>query len=95
VLLTPLIGREKETMHDINSEDLAWLDDAVGYDNVASVEAAYRRLLEFRDIVGAGDTLTAVASDAIQRFSSTEQFDTWVHTRFPIFVDDILHPQFI
>ncbi len=82
-------------MHDITSEDLAWLDEAIGYDNVASVGAAYRRLLEFRDIVGAGDALTVVAGDAIQQFNSTEQFDTWVRARFPIFVDDILHPHFI
>lgn len=82
-------------MHDITPEDLAWLDDAVGYDNVASVGAAYRRLLEFRDMIDAGSALRVASSDALHEFKSTEGFDTWVRTRFPVLADDVLHPRFI
>jgi len=81
-------------MQNITSEDLAWLDDAVGYGNVASVGAAYGRLLEFRRTINAGSSMAVSLGNALQEFDSTDGFDSWVRSRYPVFVDDVLHPAF-
>ena len=81
-------------MHDITREDLAWIDDAVGYGNVASIGAAYRRLLGFRNMIDAGCALKVALDDGLPEFNTTHGFDYWVRTRFPIFADDVLHPVF-
>lgn len=81
-------------MHTITSKSLAWIDDAVGYDNVATVRAAYDRLLEFRCIIDAGNPVTVFLDDSPQEFDSAAEFDTWVCSRYPVFACDVLHSAF-
>lgn len=77
----------------ITSEDLVWLDNAVGYDNVSTIDAAYARLIKFREMIQAGDVV-GVGSSENHLFVSVEAFDRWVRATYPVFADDTLHPVF-
>lgn len=81
------------TPHKLNAADRRWIDDAVGYDNVASVGAAYRRLVELRSVVEQGHPLV-IEGDPDLTIMTSEAFDRWVRQRYPVFTDDRLHPLF-
>lgn len=80
-------------IHEVSEEGLKWLDDAVGYDNVASVGAAYGRLLELRNKIESGTVVRFVASTSAG-LTTVREFDGWVRQRYPVFADDPLHPIF-
>ena len=86
--------QEMKALHHLTPDDLAWLDDAVGYDNVSTIGAAYARLVEIRDSIQAGG-IVSIGSLPELSFSSTESFDHWVRSRYPGFTDDHLHPVFM
>jgi hypothetical protein len=81
------------TPHKLNAADRRWIDDAIGYDNVASVGAAYRRLVELRGVVERGYPLV-IEGDPELTIITPEEFDRWVRQRYPVFADDRLHPLF-
>jgi hypothetical protein len=73
--------------------DRRWIDEAVSYDHVATVGAAYRRLVELRGVVERGHPLV-IEGDPEQTIITPEEFDRWVRQRYPGFGDDGLHPLF-
>jgi hypothetical protein len=80
-------------IHDVSQEDLRWLDDAVGYDNVSTVGAAYGRLTAFRKKIEDGGILRMLSATPSE-LKTTKAFDDWVRARYPGFADDPLHPLF-
>lgn len=74
-------------------EDYCWIAEAVGYDNVSTIGAAYKKLLEFREILSASGSLLIHGKEK-KLVNSVEEYDEWVRNIFPVFVDDPLHPLF-
>lgn len=77
----------------VSKEEVRWIDEAVAYDNVASVGAAYHRLRAFRRKIIGGDRLR-VDTETPREFGTPGEFDDWVRERYPVFKDDSLHPMF-
>ena len=76
----------RPTPHKLNAADRRWIDDAVGYDHVATVGAAYRRLVELRGGVERGHPLV-IEGDPDLTIITPEEFDRWVRQRYPGFED--------
>jgi len=87
------MSRPSEAPHRLNAADRRWIDEAIGYDNVAAVGAAYRRLVELRGVVERGHPLM-IEGDPELTITRPEEFDRWVRQRYPGFADDGLHPLF-
>ena len=76
-------------MHYVSQEDVRWIDDAVGYDNVSTVGAAYSRLMTLRKKIEHGDTLLVLVATSIE-LKTINDFDDWVRSRYPVFTNDPL-----
>ena len=81
-------------MYNVSQEDVQWIDDAVGYDNVSTVGAAYNRLIAFRKKIEDGDVLRISVETPLE-LKTIKDFDAWVRVRYPVFIDDPLHPLFV
>lgn len=79
--------------HHVSQEDIQWIDDAIGYDNAASVGAAYSRLVSLRQKIEVGCDLK-ISTETPCELRTTGDFDVWVRDRYPVFTDDQLHPLF-
>jgi len=77
----------------VSQEEFDWIVDAIGYGNVSSVGAAYSRLVSYRNKIEQG-CIIRFMNDNQCEFSTTENYDAWIRNRFPVFIDDQLHPVF-
>ncbi len=77
----------------VTQDEFDWIVNAVGYDNVSSVGAAYARLISYRNKIEQGIILRFSIPNQCD-FSTTESYDSWIRSRFPIFSDDPLYPAF-
>ena len=80
-------------IHDVSQEDVRWIDEAAGYDNVSTVGAAYRRLIGLRKRIEEGDIVRVFAATSSE-LKTIREFDDWVRVRYPVFTDDPLYPLF-
>jgi hypothetical protein len=81
-------------MYHVSQDDMRWLDAAVGYDSVSTVGAAYNRLISFRKKIEDGEALRILVESPLD-LKTIEDFDAWVRARYPVFIDDPLHPLFV
>jgi len=79
---------------DITWDDYCLIANAVNYDQVSSVSAAYRKLLQFRGALEKVGAITIHTKESEIQISSLSEYDEWVRKTFPGFKDDPLHPIF-
>lgn len=85
--------KQKETAK-ITWDDYCFISNAVNYDQVTSVSAAYSRLLKFRnDLLEMGKIIIYTKSET-KEIADVTDYDEWVRKTFPVFLDDPLHPMF-